>query len=354
MIETKDTIIVGIESSCDETACAVVANGSRVMSNVVATQIDMHARFGGVVPEIASRAHIEAVNTVIREALDTANITSNDVSSVAVTHQPGLIGSLLVGLMAAKTLSWVWDVPIIGVNHVYAHAYAAALDSQPIEYPAVALICSGGHTALYHCDAPTEMQLLGSTIDDAAGEAFDKVASILGLSYPGGPIIDKTARDGNPAAVAFPRTLLKGQSLDFSFSGLKTAVLYHINGIPGMKSTGAPDEAPRGIENFTPQQIADVAASFQAAVVDVLTIKIRRGVQQTGAKTIILGGGVAANSALRDGAEKLAAKLSAQLRTAPLKYCTDNAAMIAGLGYHYLAKNQISDLTLKATPTVHM
>jgi N6-L-threonylcarbamoyladenine synthase len=357
MSKTDDTIIVGIESSCDETACAVVANGSKVLSNVVATQIDMHRRFGGVVPEIASRAHIETINTVISEALDAANITPGKVSAIAVTHQPGLIGSLRVGLMAAKTLAWIWDVPLIGVNHVYAHAYAPALEAQPIEYPAVGLICSGGHTALYHCDSATQLQLLGSTIDDAAGEAFDKVASILGLSYPGGPAIDKIAREGNSEAVKFPRSLLKGQSLDFSFSGIKTAVLYHVNGIPGTKSQDIPGKknaTPRGIENFTPQQVADIAASFQAAVVDVLTIKIRRGVKQTGAKTIILGGGVAANSGLRHGAEKLAVKLSCGLRRADLKFCTDNAAMIAGLGYHYLQENQISDLRLTATPTVHM
>jgi len=354
MSKTNDTIILGIESSCDETACAVVTNGSRVLSNVIATQIDMHKRFGGVVPEIASRAHIEAINTVISEALDVAKISPKNVSAIAVTHQPGLIGSLLVGLMAAKTLAWVWDVPIIGVNHVYAHAYAPALDTEPIDYPAVALICSGGHTALYHCDSPTQLQLLGSTIDDAAGEAFDKVASILGLSYPGGPAIDKASREGNPEAVKFPRTLLKGQSLDFSFSGIKTAVLYHVNGIPGTKAKDSPDARPRGIENFTPQQVADIAASFQAAVVDVLTIKIRRGVTHSGAQTIILGGGVAANSHLREGAEKLAAKLSCTLRRADLKFCTDNAAMIAGLGYHYLLQNQISDLRLTATPTVHM
>lgn len=354
MSETSDTIIVGVESSCDETACAVVANGSRVLSNVVATQIDMHRRFGGVVPEIASRAHLEAVNTVIGEAIETANITQKNVAAVAVTHQPGLIGSLLVGLMAAKTLAWVWNVPLIGVNHVYAHAYAAALESSPIEYPAVALIASGGHTALYHCDSPTQLQLLGSTIDDAAGEAFDKVASILNLGYPGGPAIDKAARGGDPNAVRFPRTLLKGQSLDFSFSGIKTAVLYHVNGIPGTKAKNLPDAPPRGIENFTPQQVADIAASFQATVVDVLTIKIKRGVQQSGAQTIIIGGGVAANSHLRDAAEKLSARLSCTLRRAELKFCTDNAAMIAGLGYHYLRENKISDLRLAATPTVHM
>jgi N6-L-threonylcarbamoyladenine synthase len=227
------SLILGIETSCDETSCAVVADGRTVLSNVVASQIDLHARFGGVVPEIASRAHIEAVNTVIAQALAASGVRPENLSAVAVTNEPGLIGSLLVGLMAAKTLAWVWDRPLIGINHVYAHAYAAALEAPPIEYPAAALICSGGHTALYRCGSPTDLELLGTTIDDAAGEAFDKVACILKLGYPGGPVIDKVARDGDPAAVDFPRTLLRGASLDFSFSGIKTAVLYHVNGVPG-------------------------------------------------------------------------------------------------------------------------
>jgi len=235
--------VLGIETSCDETACAVVAGGQHVLASAVASQIDLHARYGGVVPEIASRAHIEAINSIIERALDESGVAPADLDGVAVTHEPGLIGSLLIGLTAAKTLAWAWGKPLVGVNHVYAHAYAAALDAEPIDYPAAALICSGGHTALYRCDSPTELALLGSTIDDAAGEAFDKVASILGLGYPGGPAIDQAARDGDPAAVRFPRTLLKGQSLDFSFSGLKTAVLYHVRGVgararPSRRSAG--------------------------------------------------------------------------------------------------------------------
>ncbi|MCD4825571.1 MAG: tRNA (adenosine(37)-N6)-threonylcarbamoyltransferase complex transferase subunit TsaD [Phycisphaerae bacterium] len=352
IMRDKQKIVLGVESSCDETACAVVVDGVEVLCNVVASQIDQHARFGGVVPEIASRAHLEAINTVIAEALESAGVGPADISAIAVTHQPGLIGSLLVGLMAAKTLAWVWDVPLVGVNHVCAHAYAAALAADPVKYPAVALIASGGHTALYQCVGPTEMKLLGSTIDDAAGEAFDKVATILQLGYPGGPAIDIAARQGNPAAVNFPRSLLKGQSLDFSFSGLKTAVLYHVNGVPG--SPLPPDGQPRGIENFSAGQVADIAASFQAAVVDTLCIKIRRAVQQTGARTIILGGGVAANSALRDGVKNLAAKLGCVLRRPEMQFCTDNAAMIAGIGYHFLQAGQTADLRLAATPTVRM
>ncbi|KKK58762.1 hypothetical protein LCGC14_3041170, partial [marine sediment metagenome] len=223
MTAREPALIVGVESTCDETGCAVVADGRRVLSNVVATQIELHARFGGVVPEIASRAHLEAINTVIAEALAQADLDPAAVSAIAVAHQPGLIGSLLVGLMAAKTLAWVWEKPLIGINHVHAHAYAPALDDEPIEYPAVALIASGGHTSLYHCRGPMDLELLGATMDDAAGEAFDKVAAILQLGYPGGPAIDRAARDGDPDAIDFPRPLGKGQSLDFSFSGLKTA-----------------------------------------------------------------------------------------------------------------------------------
>jgi len=355
--------ILGIESSCDETACAVVADGRRVLSSVVASQVDLHRRFGGVVPEIASRAHIEAINSIIAQAIGEAGVTRNDIAAVAVTNEPGLIGSLLVGLMAAKTAAWVWDVPLIGVNHVYAHAYAAALDAEPIACPAVALICSGGHTALYECHSPTDLTLLGSTMDDAAGEAFDKVASILKLGYPGGPAIAAAAAEGDPDAVALPRSLLKGQSLDFSFSGLKTAVLYHVNGVPGEKRSGhregpgarraaAQEHAGQGIDSFTPREVADLAAGFQAAVVDVLRIKLRRAARKTGAKTLIVGGGVAANTALRAAAAELAERLGCTLRMPPMQYCLDNAAMTAGLAYHYLQAGRTADLDLAACATV--
>jgi N6-L-threonylcarbamoyladenine synthase len=352
-------IILGLESSCDETSCALVADGRRVLSNVVATQIDLHARFGGVVPEIASRAHIEAINTVIEQAIAASGTAPTQVSAVAVTHEPGLIGSLLVGLMAAKTLAWAWSVPLVGVNHIYAHAYAAALDAEPLEYPAVALVCSGGHTALYRCGSPTELELLGTTIDDAAGEAFDKVAGILKLGYPGGPVVDRVAKSGNPGAVDFPRTLLKGQSLDFSFSGIKTAVLYHVNGVPESprRRRRAPDlppavATPHDAATLSPRQVADIAASFQAAVIDVLRIKLRRAVKLTGARTIVIGGGVSANSALRAAAAELAGKLHCTLRLPAMPFCVDNAAMIAGLGYHYLQLGQVRDLDLQAQATV--
>jgi N6-L-threonylcarbamoyladenine synthase len=351
---SPDALILGIESSCDETSCAVVEGGRDVRANVVASQIDLHARYGGVVPEIASRAHIEAINSVIDRAMEEACVSPDRLSGVAVTHEPGLIGSLLIGLVAAKTLAWAWDLPLVGVNHVYAHAYAPALDDEPIDYPAVALICSGGHTALYRCDSPIEMDLLGATIDDAAGEAFDKVATILELGYPGGPAVDRAARQGDPQAVAFPRSLLKGQSLDFSFSGIKTAVLYHVNGppTPPKRDGKRLPPQPRGLEHMTPEDVADTAASFQSAVVDTLRIKMRRAVRATGAHTIVLGGGVSANSALRAASEALADSLGCTLRLAPLTYCTDNAAMIAGLGYHLLNAGVAHDLDLPANATV--
>lgn len=351
---TEPTLIFGIESSCDETSCAVVADGREVLADTVAGQVDLHARFGGVVPEIASRAHIEAINPAIERVLGEAEIDPQRIAAVAVTHEPGLIGSLLVGLMAAKTLAWVWDKPLVGVNHVCAHAYAAAIDDEPIEYPATALVVSGGHTALYRCRSPIELELLGSTIDDAAGEAFDKVASMLNLGFPGGPAVEKTARDGDPNAIDFPRSLLKGQSLDFSFSGLKTAVLYHVNGVPGAvrETETAGPGAGKGAENLSPRELADVAASFQQAVVDVLRIKLRRAAEQTGAKTLILGGGVAANKALREALTSLADELGATLRMPKMRYCLDNAAMVAGLGCHYLQAGLTSDLSLEARATV--
>lgn len=351
-----DAILVGVESTCDETSCAVVAGGKTVLSNVVATQIDQHRRFGGVVPEIASRAHLEAVNTVIAEAMEKSGIAPAQVSAVAVANRPGLIGSLLIGLMAAKTMAWVWDVPLVGVNHIHAHAYSAALDAEPIDYPAVAMVASGGHTSLYLVKSPIEMDLLGSTTDDAAGEAFDKVAAILNLGYPGGPVIDQAAKTGNPKAVAFPRALLKGQSLDFSFSGLKTSVLYHVRGVPGAiregVQKGAIHDGAQKDNPLSPQETADVAASFQAALVDTLRIKMRRAAVATQAKSLIIGGGVAANSALREAVNELGQRYNLKVRLPAMKYCGDNAAMMAGLGYHLLNAGVRDSLELEALATV--
>jgi len=347
------TYILGIDTSFDETACSIVADGRDVLGNTVASQIELHRRFGGVVPEIASRAHIEAINAVIDETLADSSLRMDQIAAVAVAHEPGLIGSLLIGLMTAKTISWVRSVPLIAVNHIYAHAYAPALESQPIDYPAVALICSGGHTVLYHCQSPTELELLGSTIDDAAGEAFDKVASILNLGFPGGPVIDATARSGDPAGIEFPRSFLSGKSLDFSFSGLKTAVLYYVNGVPGRLRPGRRRKIPSpphatGIENFTAREVADIAASFQVAVVDVLRVKLRSAVKKLRTHTVILGGGVAANSALRSAVERLGTEMNCKIFLPKMEFCLDNAAMIAGLGYHYHRMKKFAGLDLEA------
>jgi N6-L-threonylcarbamoyladenine synthase len=353
----SSTIILGLESSCDETSCALVAGGQRVLSNVVASQVELHRRFGGVVPEVASRAHIEAVNPILAEALATAGMKGEDVAAVAVTSQPGLIGSLLVAVMAGKTLAYVWGKPLIAVNHVHAHAYSAALEGDPIEYPAVALVVSGGHTALYRLESATDITTLGQTIDDAAGEAFDKVAAILGLGYPGGPAVDQAARTGDPKAVPLPVTLLKGRSLDFSFSGIKTAVLYHVNGVPNatLSPRAVAAKGPgygKGAAGLSSREIADIAAGFQAAVSEVLAIKLRRAVKAHPARSVLLGGGVAANSAVRARMAQEAARLGCRLRLPPMKYCTDNAAMIAGLAYHQFLAGDLAGLDLEPTPTL--
>lgn len=327
-------LILGIESTCDETAAAVVADGRHVRSNVVASQAAIHAKYRGVVPEIASRAHIENILPVLRESLEVGGVKLEDVDAVSVAHRPGLIGSLLIGVTAAKTLAWALGKPLIGVDHVQAHLYSVMLGEcrsgcagregtsgtagPTPEFPAVGMVVSGGHTALYRMENFTDVQLIGSTIDDAVGEAYDKVAAILGLGYPGGPILDQLAEKGNPAAVKFPRTMLGRDSLDFSFSGLKTAVLYHVRGYQGKE---------RSADTVTEQEKADVAASFQAACIDVLTKKIQRAARKVGARSLIVGGGVSANRGLREAL----ARLALPVFLPPPAYCTDNAAMSAGL-----------------------
>jgi N6-L-threonylcarbamoyladenine synthase len=332
--------ILGIETSCDETAAAIVADGGEVLSSVVASQVELHQKYGGVVPEIASRAHIENILPVLTEAFDKAGVQRGDVDAVAVANQPGLTVALVVGLTAAKTLALMWQKPLIAINHVHAHLQSAMLAQEDkLQLPAVALVVSGGHTSLYDCRSPLELTLLGSTINDAAGEAFDKVASILGLPYPGGPSIEKIAREGNPKAVDFPRTMLGADSLDFSFSGLKTAVLYHC--------CGQDMRGENRCAKMSRQEIADIAASFQAAVIDVLVKKTKRAADRMGAKTILLGGGVACNSVLRDALEQMAAKTKRTLLVAPRQYCTDNAVMVASLAYHKFKAGQFADLTLE-------
>lgn len=326
------TTILGIETSCDETAAAIVVDGVDVRSNIIASQADLHRKFGGVVPEIASRAHIERLDTVIREALERAEVAPTDLDGIAVTHGPGLVGALLIGLTAAKTLSWVWNKPLVGVDHIQAHAYSPAIGMSDPPWPAIGLIVSGGHTSLFHIRGPRLVECLGATTDDAAGEAFDKVATILGLSYPGGPAIEHAARNGDPQAVKFPRTMLGRDSLDFSFSGIKTAVLYHVHG---------PGATAGGLERLSEDQISDIAASFQQAVVDVLIAKTMLAVAQAGATTgepvpvVVLGGGVAANATLRTALAGACRLRNLAFHAAPMALCTDNAAMIAALGFHH-------------------
>jgi N6-L-threonylcarbamoyladenine synthase len=340
-MQNETVNILGIETSCDETAAAVVANGTSVKSSVVASQAKLHEKYGGVVPEIASRAHIENIYPVITEALDTAKISKDGIAAIAVANQPGLAIALIVGVTAAKTLSMVWNKPLIGINHLHAHLQSAMLAEQKLDLPAVALIVSGGHTCLYECESPLELKLLGRCIDDAAGEAFDKVATILNLPYPGGPSIEKAAQAGNPKAINFPRTMLEPDSLDFSFSGLKTAVLYHCKGqdMKGQLRTGS----------MSKQVIADIAASFQQAAIDVLVEKTQRAIDKINAKTVLVGGGVAANSLLRTELEKMCRSYTPAktLLVAPKRYCTDNAVMVASLAYYKYKAGLFADLTLE-------
>jgi N6-L-threonylcarbamoyladenine synthase len=311
--------ILTLETTCDETAAAVITERREVLASVVASQDALHRRFGGVVPEIASRAHVERIVPVIDETLRRAGLRPGDLDAVAVANTPGLAGSLLVGLVAAKTFCVALDIPLIAVNHLQAHIYACRMAAGADVFPCVGLIISGGHTSLYRCEGPLDFTLLGATIDDAAGEAFDKVASLLGLPYPGGPAIQRASQGGNPKAYPFPRALVHDrQRLDFSFSGLKTAVRYTIAG-PGRRDLPPAD--------LTPQQIADLAASFQEAVVDCLVDKAFLAVEQTGMNTLCVGGGVAANARLRGRLEHEAHHRGVALHVAPLALCTDNAVM---------------------------
>jgi N6-L-threonylcarbamoyladenine synthase len=337
----KSIIILGIETSCDETAAAVVVDGTAIKSSIVASQTQLHEKYGGVVPEIASRAHIENIYPVVKEAMEQAGVQKDDIDAIAVANQPGLTIALIVGVTAAKTLSFTWQKPLIAINHLHAHLQSAIMSEPNFELPAVALVVSGGHTSLYDYQSPLEPHLLGRTIDDAAGEAFDKVATILKLPYPGGPSIEKASACGNPKAVRFPRTMLGRDSLDFSFSGIKTAVLYHCRG-QNMKGEDK-------VDSMSKQEIADIAASFQAAVIDVLVKKTQRAAKKIGAKTVLLGGGVAANSHLRDALQKMCDKASPpkKLLVAPKQYCTDNAVMVASLAYHKFWAGLFADLTLE-------
>jgi len=339
----KEINILGIETSCDETAAAVVADGRNIKSSVVASQDELHEKFGGVVPEIASRAHTERIYQVIAQAIARAGASKETIDAIAIANQPGLVVSLIVGVTAAKTLAFCWEKPLVAVNHVHAHLQSAILAQEKLDLPAVALVVSGGHTSLYDCESGLDLTLIGSTIDDAAGEAFDKVAAILKLGYPGGPIIEKIAEKGNAEAIEFPRSMLGADSLDFSFSGIKTAVLYYCRG-QDMKGEDR-------VEGMTEEEKADIAASFQAAVVDVLVGKTKRAADRIQAKTVLLGGGVAANTTLRNELTEMCDTTNRRLFVAPKRLCTDNAVMVASLGYHKFKAGEFADLALEAIAT---
>jgi N6-L-threonylcarbamoyladenine synthase len=330
------TLVLGIETSCDETAAALVMGGNDVISSVVSSQIEIHADFGGVVPEIASRAHLESLNPVIARAMVEAGVDDQRIDAVACTYGPGLIGALLIGVSAAKALALAWDVPFVAVNHLEAHLYAAFLEDPTLEFPLVVLLVSGGHTMLIEMQDHGRYRMLGQTIDDAAGEAFDKVARFLELGYPGGPAIDAAAINGDPDHVRFPRAMSDDpDNLDFSFSGLKTAVVNYVRKHPDVSS-------------------ADVAASFQMAVVDVLVTKARRAAHRIGARGIVLGGGVAANSLLREELLGACAKDGVRGFLPSRAMCTDNAAMIAAAGWYRLASDGPSPLDTGAKPNLRL
>ena len=417
------TLILGLETSCDETAASVVRDGRFVVSNVVATQHDLHERYRGVVPEIASRAHLQNINPVIHEALEQAGVTLNDLDAIAVGHRPGLIGSLLVGVSAAKTLAWSAGKPLIGIDHVQAHLHAATMTATPpdttsaaytktvsdtvsqqetapikgsgvvfkktddpdaktvsdtvsvppavspvspandqddtsetsgggaLAFPALGLVVSGGHSSIYQMQSATDLTLIGSTIDDAVGEAYDKAAVILNVGYPGGPKLDKLAQQGDPTSHKLPRSMLGKDSLDFSFSGLKTAVLYTVRGHP--KGRGAAARFERSIDDLNESQITDIAAAFQAAAIDAVIAKLKRAIQYMAdqgspPQSLVIGGGVSANSLLRTRVLELGKDMDLTVRIPAFAYCLDNAAMIAGLAHTHFTDGNFAELDLPA------
>ena len=327
-------VILGIETSCDETAAAVVSRATDVRSSVVSSQVEIHAKYGGVVPEVASRAHVETIMPVVEEALELSGVDRSGIQAVAATHGPGLVGALLVGVSAAKAMALVWDVPFVAVNHLEAHLYAAFLEEPDLEMPLVIVHVSGGHTMLILMEDHLHYRVLGATVDDAAGEAFDKVARFMELGYPGGPIIDRLSAEGDPAAIAFPRAMLH-DGWNFSFSGVKTSVVNHVRKNPDVA-------------------VADVAASFQEAVADVLVIKARRAAREFGAKGLCLAGGVAANSRLREKMAAAAADDGLRAFLPSRAMCTDNAAMVAAAGWWRLQADGPSPLDIGADPSLRL
>jgi N6-L-threonylcarbamoyladenine synthase len=332
-------LVLGIESSCDETAAALVRGGREVLASVVHSQIEEHALYGGVVPEIAGRSHLSKILPVVDRALADGGVDLDDLDAIAVTRRPGLIGSLLVGVSVAKSLAFTRGLPLVGVHHIEAHVYAASMECEEPPYPCVALVVSGGHTALYRADSPRSMTLLATTLDDAAGEAFDKVSWLLGTGYPGGPAVSALAREGDPTAIAFPRYRPRDGAPGFSFSGLKTAVLYHLRGGDALAATPAPEDIP---------DRADVAASFEAAVVDALVGPTLAACEREGLERLLVGGGVACNRRLREEMTRRAAERGVRAVFPTPAYCTDNAVMIAGLGWEHLRAGEVAGLDLDA------
>ena len=321
-------LILGIESSCDETAAAVIEDGNRILSSVISSQIELHKPFGGVVPELASREHLEKIEPIVKEALEKAQVSFKDIDAVAVTQGPGLVGSLLVGVCYAKALAFALDIPFIGVNHIEGHLFSVVFENPPVEYPALALIVSGGHTNLFFVPEAGKYKVVSRTRDDAAGEAFDKVAKMLGLDYPGGPEIEKLARTGDGGKVKFPIAKISDGRPDFSFSGLKTSIMYFVR------------DHVKSDPDFLANNMNDICASVQKRIVTILLNKLKKAAAQYGIKTLAIAGGVSANSGLRNALMSTAEDLNWDVFIPEFQYCTDNAAMIAIAGYYkYLRKD---------------
>ena len=340
--------ILGIDTSCDETAAAVVANGREILSNVVASQIDVHQEYGGIVPELASRKHIEAINYIVSRTLAEAGVTFKDLEAIAVTNRPGLIGALLVGVAAAKSLAYCHNLPLLGINHIEGHIYANFMVHDALPFPHICLTVSGGHTLLVEVHEGWQYKVLGSTQDDAAGEVYDKVAKYLGLGFPGGKIIDDLAQKGNPLRIKFPRPMRNSGDYQFSFSGIKTSVRYFVE--KAQRAGVLVENGQKDVENTNPDMVTieDIAASFQAAVVDILVYKSLHAAKSTGARAITLTGGVAANSQLRASLKTAAAEVGAEVYYPPMSLCTDNGAMIAGIAYQKYQQGLRDGLSLNA------